>query len=59
MRLVTKFCKGVPKPYISYRFPPSSAPGKDNLADAIVQFCYPEADLWLNPKMAVEKKKLE
>lgn len=47
---------GVPKPYISYRFPPASESKKDNLADAIVQFCFPEAELWMNSKHAEEKK---
>ncbi len=48
---------GVPKPYISYRFPPAEENKKDNLADAIVQFCFPEAELWIGNKHAEEKKK--
>jgi len=51
---------GAAKPYVSYRFPPSQVNGKennkDNLANAIMQFCFPEADQWLDSNFAKKKK---
>jgi len=57
---------GVPKSFVNYRFPPQpqtnnvtgNANDKDNLANTIVQFCFPEAEQWINPKFMQDKKKM-
>jgi hypothetical protein len=45
-----------PVPYVHYRFPPEIK-DKNTLADAIVQFCFPEAELWMDSKALSQKKK--
>ena len=57
---------GAPKSFVNYRFPPqpqtnntiSNANDKDNLANTIVQFCFPESEQWINPKFMQDKKKM-
>lgn len=59
---ITKFIHALisldkPKPFVSYRFPPAQFDtNKDNMANAIVQFCFPEAEQWMDPKFAQKKK---